>query len=221
MVLGHCFTCTRHTRILSDLSQAMTGLGYLALRFDFSGNGQSAGDFVESTYSKQIRELKCAMEYIQAEGVSDIILAGHSMGCAAALLAAAQTIDIIGVIALSVDAMLLNPDRVLSEKEQFMLRKQGAVPFSSRGRNLMLAKDFFDDAGQYDLPGSISKIHCPVLLVYGGQDMMIDPDSGGKLKDARPAGTEVFTVKDADHMFGNDRDRRMAIDHVVAWVKAL
>jgi hypothetical protein len=50
---------------------------------------------------------------------------------------------------------------------------------------------------------------------------MIDSDSGRKLKDARPTGTEVFTVKDADHMFGKDRDRRMAIDHVVTWAKAL
>lgn len=221
MVLGHCFTCTRHTRILSDLSQAMAGLGYLALRFDFSGNGQSGGDFAESTYSKQILELQCAVEYIRAKGVSDIMLAGHSMGGSVALLTASQIKDIIGVVAFSVDAALLHPGRVLSEKEQAILYEQGAVPFSSRGRQLVLTKFFFEDAGLHDLPGSVAKIYCPILLVYGGADMVIDPNSGMKLKDARPTATEVFTVNEADHMFGKDQDRRMVIDYVVTWVKAL
>jgi hypothetical protein len=49
-VLGHCFTCSRHTRILIDLSNALTNLGFCVLRFDFSGNGQSEGRFEDSTY---------------------------------------------------------------------------------------------------------------------------------------------------------------------------
>jgi uncharacterized protein len=221
LVLGHCFTCSRHTRILSDLSRDMAAEGYTALRFDFSGNGQSEGDFEKSTYSKQIRELQCAVNHLQAKGVSEIILAGHSMGGTVALLAAAQTKGITGAIALSVGIALLDSERVLSKNGQEILVEKGEVAFLSRGRNLTLTTEFFNDAAGYDLVGSIAKITCPVLLIYGGRDRMIDPDSGRVLKSARPSGIEVFTVPEADHMFVEDRHRETVIDHVVKWVKAL
>ena len=221
VVLGHCFTCSRHTRILSDISAAMADTGHIVLRFDFSGNGQSEGDFSQSTYSKQITELGCATDYIRTAGASHVILAGHSMGGTVALMAAALLKGIHGVIALSVGSTLLHPGRVLSEKEQTVLFKQGTVPFSSRGRDLTLTTDFFEDAEGYDLPGSVSKIRCPVLLIYGGRDAMIEPDAGRILKDARPTNTEVFTVDEADHMFVADRSRRVVVEHIVEWVKAL
>ncbi len=40
IVLGHCFTCTRHTTILRELAKDLTREGFIVLRFDFSGNGQ-------------------------------------------------------------------------------------------------------------------------------------------------------------------------------------
>ncbi|MFZ2634499.1 MAG: alpha/beta fold hydrolase [Desulfosalsimonadaceae bacterium] len=221
IILGHCFTCSRHTRILMDLSRDMATHGYMALRFDFSGNGQSEGDFKESTYSKQIRELQCAVDYIRANDISDIILAGHSMGGTAALFTAAQTNGITGVIALSASAELLYPERLLSEGRKADLYATGEAQFSSRGRDLIITKDFFTDADRYDLLKAISEIRCPILLIYGGQDMIIAPDSGRILHDANPIGTEVFKVDNADHMFSADEDRSKVVDHVARWAQRL
>jgi uncharacterized protein len=221
MVLGHCFTCTRHTRILDDLSRAMVNAGYLALRFDFSGNGQSEGSFAESTYSKQIQELNCAIDYVRNAGASDIILAGHSMGGEVALLTAAQINGIMGVIAFSASAEPLHPDHLLTDSQKFDLNDKGQVKFSSRGRELIITKQFFHDAEEHDLTNAMSEIHCPVLLVYGGQDMIIPTDSSLILHDANPAHAEIFMVQSADHMFTSDKDRRMVVDHVQQWVQNL
>ncbi len=221
MVLGHCFTCSRHTRILSDISSAMADIGYQVLRFDFSGNGRSEGTFTQSTYSKQVRELQCAADYIRSRGASSVLLAGHSMGGTAALLAAARMDDVRGVIALSVGAALLAPDRLLTESDQATLARKGEVPFSSRGRSLTLTKAFFDDAAAYDLPEAMAQVRCPMLLIYGGQDEMISPDSGRILKDAQPEKIEVFKVDEADHMFSGDAGREIAVACVVQWVRKL
>ncbi|PNV85689.1 MAG: osmotically inducible protein C, partial [Desulfobacteraceae bacterium] len=88
IILGHCFTCSRHTKILRDLSLALVEEGFKVLRFDFSGNGQSEGNFAESIYSKQISDMKVAASFMSTEGVSWFGLAGHSMGAMVALLAA-------------------------------------------------------------------------------------------------------------------------------------
>ncbi|RJP95618.1 MAG: alpha/beta hydrolase [Desulfobacteraceae bacterium] len=221
MVLGHCFTCSRHTRILSDISERMATHGYTALRFDFSGNGQSDGVFQESTYSKQVRELQCAADYLRANAVSDILLAGHSMGGAAALLCAARTNKIAGVIALSVGAQLLYPERLLSEDQKDHLYETGETRFSSRGRELIITEDFFADAEGHDLLNAVSEIRCPILLVYGGKDITIAPDSGRLLYAANPMGAEIFQVDKADHMFSTDEDRSKVVDHVTKWLQKL
>ena len=70
VILGHCFTCSRHTRVLRDISDGLVDAGFKVLRFDFSGNGQSEGDFSESLYSKQIAEMKTAASYMSAQKVS-------------------------------------------------------------------------------------------------------------------------------------------------------
>ena len=221
VVLGHCFTCSRHTRILSDLSQVLAGIGYIVLRFDFSGNGQSDGDFRESTYSKQIRELQCAMEYIKDKGARDIILAGHSMGGTVALLTAAQADGISAVIGLAVGSTLMYPDRLLTEPQKAELGEKGETAFSSRGRELTITREFFDDAGRFDLVRAVADIRCPILLIYGGQDTIITPDSSRILSAPNPSNTELITIKNADHMFTADEDRRTAIYYVIQWVRRL
>ena len=41
VVIGHCFTCSRHTRVLRRVAVNLSEAGFATLRFDFSGNGQS------------------------------------------------------------------------------------------------------------------------------------------------------------------------------------
>ena len=90
VVFGHCFTCSRHTDIIRHICNALEGEAFMALRFDFSGNGQSQGRFDESTYSKQIQEMKIATAFIAEKGALWIGLAGHSMGAVIAILTAAR-----------------------------------------------------------------------------------------------------------------------------------
>ena len=80
VVLGHCFTCSRHTSILRDISRALVMKNIAALRFDFSGNGQSEGDFSNTTYTRHIAEMKQAVDFLGKQGISRFGLAGHSMG---------------------------------------------------------------------------------------------------------------------------------------------
>ena len=101
LVFGHCFTCSRHTRILIRICQELAKAGCMALRFDFSGNGQSEGIFTETTYSKHIGEMKTAVSFLREKGVSQIGLAGHSVGAAIAVLTAAETDGIRAVCGMA------------------------------------------------------------------------------------------------------------------------
>ena len=218
-VLGHCFTCSRHTRILIDLSNALTDLGFCVLRFDFSGNGQSEGRFEDSTYTKQIDEMISAVDFMKKNEADHVLIGGHSMGGMVSLFTAARQKDIAGVIALAVGSAPLHPDRLLTGIQKEQLITSGNVPFSSRGRNLVLTRDFFDDAKQYDIQEMIAQITCPVLIVLAENDMVLDPITAKSVLSSENQNVDVFEVEGADHMFSSAEHRQIIIAHITQWIQ--
>lgn len=191
----------------------------MALRFDFSGNGQSEGKFSESTYSKQISEMKTAVDFLSKKGVFWIGLAGHSMGAVIALLAAAQLDTVKAVCALAGRLTGLDATGFLSQSQRQDLRETGSISFSSRGRRLELSNRFFADAEQYNLPKVIAGLRPPLLVVHGDRDEIIPVREAYQAQRLNPAGTTLTVIADADHMFSNEDHRRQISELVAAWFK--
>jgi pimeloyl-ACP methyl ester carboxylesterase len=219
IILGHCFTCSRHTRILRDLSLALVEEQFKVLRFDFSGNGQSEGSFSESSYSKQISDLKVAASFMTAEGVSWFGLAGHSMGGMVALLAAVEMDNVRAVCTLASKASALHSTHFLNESQLHELQNTGHVHFVSRGRNLELTNGFFADAAKYELSKILPSLVQPWLIVHGNQDEIIPVRDAHRLQEYKPVDTELAIIADADHMFSQDAQRQEVTELVVKWFK--
>jgi putative redox protein len=219
IVFGHCFTCSRHTTILRQLCDDLVCEKFMALRFDFSGNGQSQGEFTESTYSKQISEMKTAAAYISNNGAVWIGLAGHSMGAAIAILTAAHMAEVKAVCALAGRLSGMNATHFLSPDQRRQLQSSGSVAFSSRGRPLEISKNFFADADQYNLPEIVGALKPPLLVVHGDADEVIPIQEAYAAKRLNSAGTTLEVVPDADHMFSNAEHRQLISELVVNWFK--
>jgi len=221
IILGHCFTCSRHTRILRDLSLALVEEGFKVLRFDFSGNGQSEGNFSESLYSKQVKDLESAVSFISSHGVRWIGLAGHSMGAMVALLAASQMDIIKGVCTLAAKASALRSSHFLSQGQIRELKRTGRVNFISRGRNLELTEDFFADATKYDLSSIMPSLSQPLMVVHGNRDEIIPVENAYQLHQYRKVNTELVIIPGADHMFSQDEHRQEVVHRVARWFRDL
>lgn len=222
VVFAHCFTCSRHTRIIRQTCDELASEGFLALRFDFSGNGQSEGEFAESTYSKQIIEMKIASEFIAEKGARRIGLAGHSMGAVIAVLTAATGLDINApkaVCALAGRLSGLNANRFLNPRQLKKLHETGRVSFASRGRSLELPTTFFADAKQYDLPEIIQSFKIPLMIVHGDADEVIPAQEAYLAEKLNPEMTKLAVIPGADHMFSNDTHRAQTAKLVVQWFK--
>ena len=61
-----------------------------ALRFDFTGLGESEGDFRDTNFSSNVADLVAAAQFLESEFEAPKILIGHSLGGAAVLQAAAN-----------------------------------------------------------------------------------------------------------------------------------
>ncbi len=218
-VLGHCFTCSRHTRILIELSNVMADLGVCVLRFDFSGNGQSEGRFEDSTYTKQMDEMTSAVAFMKQNKADHVLIGGHSMGGMVSLFTAARQKDIAGVISLAVGSAPIHPDRLLTKIQKEQLISSGNVSFSSRGRDLVLTRDFFDDAARFDVHEIINQITCPVLIVLAANDVVTNPVPAKSVLNSVNQNIDIFEVEGADHMFSLAEHRQVVIDHCIQWIQ--
>lgn len=221
VILGHCFTCSRHTRILKGIAHQLAEVGISALRFDFSGNGASEGTFERSTYSRQISEIKTAARWLADRGISRLGLAGHSMGAAIAVLAGAEIDSVRAVCALAGRTSGLGAINFLTAAQKEELEGTGRVTFQSRGRSLALTDEFFSDAGRYDIEATIRDYPKPLMIVHGDADAVISVDEAHAAKRANPAGVELAVIAEADHMFSNEAHQDQVSERVVDWIQRL
>jgi alpha/beta superfamily hydrolase len=56
-IFAHCFTCSKNFSATKNISRALTTAGYGVLRFDFTGLGDSDGDFADTNFSGNVEDL--------------------------------------------------------------------------------------------------------------------------------------------------------------------
>jgi uncharacterized OsmC-like protein len=97
-LFAHCFTCTRNIKAAVHIAEALSGAGIATLRFDFTGLGQSEGEFADTHFSSNVEDLVDAADFLREEYRAPEILVGHSLG-GTTCLAAAPRIDEVRAVA--------------------------------------------------------------------------------------------------------------------------
>ena len=87
-VFAHCFTCGKNSLAATRISRALAQQGIATLRFDFTGLGESEGDFGRGGFSSSVADIVAAVHWMQSTIGMPALLVGHSLGGTAAIAAA-------------------------------------------------------------------------------------------------------------------------------------
>jgi putative redox protein len=96
-IFAHCFTCTKNLAAIRHISRALIQEGIALLRFDFTGLGESEGDFADTNFSTNLADIYAAAEFLKEHYKAPELLIGHSLGGAAMLHAACEIDSVVGV----------------------------------------------------------------------------------------------------------------------------
>ena len=66
-LFAHCFTCSKDYKGVVRISRALAAEGIAVLRFDFTGLGESGGDFADTNFSSNVADLVSAAEFMGRE----------------------------------------------------------------------------------------------------------------------------------------------------------
>ena len=136
-LFAHCFTCSKITKAISHISRALTRKGIAVMRFDFTGLGESEGDFADTNFSSNVADLVTAAEFMATKYEAPKILIGHSLGGAAVLQAAASIPSASAVITIAAPADPTHLVRALGDTKDIIARR-GEADVNLAGRTFKI-----------------------------------------------------------------------------------
>ncbi|HCX22654.1 MAG: osmotically inducible protein C [Flammeovirgaceae bacterium] len=217
-IFAHCFTCSKNLKAVDNISTALTLTGVAVLRFDFTGLGQSEGEFASTNFSSNLSDLHAAYNYLEQLFEAPKMMIGHSLGGAAVLHVSGELEAVQAVITIGAPA---DPEHVkhLFEDGGKKIRDLGEAEVNIGGRPFVLRKQFLDDIGKRDSNEVIKDLNKALLILHSPQDDIVGIDNAAQIYDAAMHPKSFITLDGANHLMTNEDDSSYVGSIISPWAK--
>ena len=210
VVLGHGVTGNKDRPFVVALGEGLAAVGIPALRFSFSGNGTSEGNFTDSTISKEVEDLGAVLDHLKGYTVCYV---GHSMGGAVGVLRASEDDRIQLLVSLA----------GMVHTKAFAQREFGDVTpdegFMWDEPDCPLSQAYMDDLTQINTVVDLAvQIDVPWLLVHGDEDDVVPIEDSRDILAKANSQTQLIRLQSANHVF-SDESTPVMVERVIAWIK--
>ncbi|MEK7264784.1 MAG: OsmC family protein, partial [Pseudomonadota bacterium] len=144
------------------------------------------------------------------------ILIGHSLGGAAAIVAAGKIPEIKGVAVIGAPAEAAHVAHQFGEKRGDILR-DGAASVSLAGRAFTIKKQFIDDIESADVLKAAAALARPLLILHAPRDQTVGVENASRLFMAAKHPKSFVSLDGADHLLSDPADARYAAAIIAAW----
>ncbi|MEK3936491.1 alpha/beta fold hydrolase [Sporosarcina sp. FSL W7-1349] len=210
IVLLHGFVGNKvgEHRLFVKAARHFTSKGYAVVRFDFSGCGESDGDYAQVTVTKQLQEVQAVLDHLSSIKEIDarnIILIGHSLGGAVAAMTAAQDRRIKKLILWSpVGTPYDDITAILGYEKVNVANEKGKVDY----HGFYVSRPFLEDLKKHHPVEAVQLYKGPALVIHANEDEDIPKEHTARYLAAlhsRPLHqfAETHYIEEADHTFSS------------------
>ena len=209
VVIGHGVTGNKDRPALVALAEGLAASGTAALRFSFSGNGDSEGEFAESTITKEVADLGSVLDALAGYNVCYV---GHSMGGAVGVLRTATDERIQVLVSL---AGMVHT-KAFADREFGDVTPDAGCMWDEP--DCPLSQAYMDDMASLDsVAKRASQFAVPWLLVHGTEDDIVPIQDSHDILHYANEPTELLELPGVDHVFSEDGTPLM-VERVVTWI---
>ena len=216
--------------IIGQLAGALAEAGFITVRYDKRGTGQSGGRAESATLSDYAEDARAVLKWLADRKDVDpkrIVVLGHSEGAWVALLAAARDRRVAAVVSLA--AASKSGAEVMLEQQAAELNRLNLTP-SEREEKVALQKriqaavlsgsgwegvpaemrrqadtPLFQSLLAFDPVDAVSKVRQPMLFLHGALDRQIpavhlDTLAGAARTKSRSKVVEAVSVRGVNHL---------------------
>lgn len=215
-LFAHCFSCSKDIKAAREVARGLRAQGFAVLRFDFTGLGASEGDFANTNFSSNVEDLVAAADYLRREFEAPAILVGHSLGGAAAIVAAARIPELKGVAVIAAPSEAAHVVKHIGE-QRAEIEEKGFATVSLAGRPFTIRKQFLDDLDMTNVRDAVAHLKRPLLILHGPRDETVGIENATALFVAAKHPKSFVSLDTADHLLSNPADAAYAASIVAAW----
>ncbi len=217
-IFAHCFTCNKNLSAIRNISKALTTKGFGVLRFDFTGLGESDGDFSNTNFSGNVDDLVAAASYLKENYKAPTLLVGHSLGGAAAIFAAEKIPSIKAIATIGAPS---DPNHVqqLIKSDLNEINAKGKAIVNLSGRDFTIKKQFLEDLKTKSLPAMVKALRKPILILHSPQDDTVGIKNAEEIYLAAHHPKSFISLDGADHLLMKEADSRYVGQVIAGWVQ--
>ena len=218
-LFAHCFTCSKDLRAVREIARGLTDAGLGVLAVDFTGLGESEGDFEDTTFSTSVADLLAAAGWLEREHQAPQVLIGHSLGGAAVLAAAGGVPSARAVVTIGAPCDPGHVRGLLAEAED-EIEHAGQATVDIGGRPFTVRQEFLDDLDSHDrMRQRIAALDQALLVFHAPQDATVGIEQARHVFESARHPKSFVTLDGADHLLTNRMDARYVAGVLAAWVQ--
>ncbi len=216
ILFAHCFTGSKDVLAAARIAKALWLRGFAVFRFDFTGLGESEGEFANTTFSSNVDDLVAAAAYLRDNHDAPAMLIGHSLGGAAVLAAAGKIPEARAVCTIGAPA---EPEHVAHHFADHLstIEDEGEAEVAIGGRAFKIKKSFIDDIESHRLDKCVAGLQKALLIFHSPIDSTVGIENARHIYEAARHPKSFVTLDGADHMLTNRADAYYVAEVISAW----
>ncbi|MDB2686551.1 alpha/beta fold hydrolase [Mariniblastus sp.] len=216
-LFAHCFSCSKNILAASRVSRGLRDRGFTVLRFDFTGLGESEGEFADTNFSTNVDDLRAAVEAMRQQNLAPEILIGHSLGGAAVLYLADEIEDVKLVATIGAPSEARHVVHLFDESALQQIEDTGQAQVSLGGRPFKIKKQFLDDVTETSVLRKLESSKKPLLICHSPTDNVVGVENAEKIYHAARHPKSFVSLDGADHLLSQKEDAEFVASVVASW----
>ncbi|HET8887131.1 MAG TPA: bifunctional alpha/beta hydrolase/OsmC family protein [Salinimicrobium sp.] len=217
-LFAHCFTCNKNFLAVTNISRALTANGFGVLRFDFTGLGESEGEFKDTNFSGNVEDLIAAADFLREKHKAPSLLVGHSLGGAAVIFAAQSLPEVKAIATIGAPSNPIHVTHLLKEDIDEINRK-GQATVDLSGREFTIKKQFLEDLKKVSVNEVIENLKASLLVMHSPQDFTVEIKNAEEIYVAAKHPKSFISLDGADHLLSDKKDSWYAGEVISHWAE--
>jgi len=217
-LFAHCFTCSKDYKGVARVSRALAAEGVAVLRFDFTGLGESEGDFAETTFSSNVADLVAASKFMQRELEAPKILIGHSLGGVAVLQAAARIPSAAAVVTIAAPSSTEHLAGMIRSSAA-AIEATGEAEVEIAGRSFRIRRELLDDLEATSMREAVAGLDRALLVFHSPLDRTVPIRHAEEIFAAARQPKSFVSLDGASHLLTDPEDGGYLGAMVAAWAR--
>lgn len=216
-LFSHCFTCSKDLKAIVRISRLLAEGGVAVLRYDYTGLGDSQGDFQTTNFTTTCLDTICAAQFLRQEYEPPQLLVGHSLGGTASYQIAEQIESVRALATIASPSCTTHLSDFLAGSNPD-IDAQGFGWVTIGNRPIPITSQLMQDLRSHEVPNRIKELTKPLLLFHSPDDETLNYRHSLNALYWANERSSLITLPGSNHLLTNESaDLPLVAHSILAW----